>query len=67
MFTMKVKSSECVSVSVSLPRGLRDRARRAAFQDNRSLSSLVQTLLVRHLGEQAEKEQLVEREVEHVG
>lgn len=37
------------NVSISLPPALRDAARQAAFDDNRSLSSLVARLLSQHL------------------
>ena len=47
MFTMKARQSVPLTVSVSLD--LRDAARRAAFDDNRSVSSLVARVLTDHL------------------
>ena len=46
---MKSKSICSVSVSVSLPRELRDRGCRLAFEENRSFSGLIQHLLIEHL------------------
>ncbi len=50
MFTMQAaKHSPTVSCSISLPAALRDAARQAAYDDNRSLSGLVSGLLRTHL------------------
>lgn len=49
MFTMKTKKSSTVNLSVSLPPHLREMARQAAFDDNRSVSSLVACALQNHL------------------
>jgi post-segregation antitoxin (ccd killing protein) len=49
MFTMKTKKSSTVNLSVSLPPHLREVARQAAFDDNRSVSSLVACALQNHL------------------
>lgn len=49
MFTMKTPKNRTVNVSISLPPHLRDAARQAAFDDNRSMSSLVAWLLQHHL------------------
>ncbi|MBC2594220.1 hypothetical protein H5P28_08085 [Ruficoccus amylovorans] len=46
---MKVKTISTVNVSVSLPPHLREIARQAAFDDNRSVSSLVACALKKHL------------------
>ncbi len=40
---------QTVNISISLPRGIREQARQAAFDDNRSLSSLVSSLLRAYL------------------
>ncbi len=46
---MKMKNTTTVNVSVSLPPQLREVARQAAFDDNRSVSSLVACALKKHL------------------
>lgn len=46
---MKDESTRSINVSISLPPSLRDAARQAAFDDNRSFSSLVAWLLSQHL------------------
>lgn len=50
MFTMKKPKHTLVNLSVSIPQDLRDVARQAAFDDNRSVSSLVTCALQRYLG-----------------
>lgn len=46
---MKHNEQRTTNVSISLPQPLRDAARQAAFDDNRSFSSLVAWLLKEHL------------------
>jgi hypothetical protein len=46
---MKTKKLSTVNLSVSLPPHLREVARQAAFDDNRSVSSLVACALQNHL------------------
>lgn len=46
---MKARKPQHVNVCLSLPKELRDRAREAAYADNRSLSSYVASLLQRQL------------------
>jgi hypothetical protein len=49
MFIMQAKSTARVNLSISLPAWLREEARRAAFADNRSVSSFVALVLQREL------------------
>lgn len=43
------RTTRATTLSVSLPRELHEPARQAAFDDNRSLSSLITALLTQHL------------------
>lgn len=47
--TMKNNAKQLVSLSVSMPQSLRDAARKAAVEDQRSVSSLIASLLKDHL------------------
>ncbi len=61
MSTMKKQSRHHVNLSVSLPQDLRDAARQAAFDDNRSVSSLIATVLKGHLSDEGYLESPVNR------
>jgi len=49
LFTMKTIAKSTVNLSISLPPSLRDAARKAAVEDQRSVSSLIASLLKDHL------------------
>jgi hypothetical protein len=49
LFTMKTHLRHATNMSVSLPAGMQEQLRRAAFDDNRSVSSLVAALVDAYL------------------
>ena len=61
MITMKKQNTHHVNLSVSLPQDLRDAARQAAFDDNRSVSSLIATVLKNHLSNEGYLEPVAAR------